>query len=81
MMMEAIWKDAGVSCEILVRWGDRTYCIVFVYAGEILQNDMDDGNQAPGYYVPPSKRTTEMVMGSMKWLREIKSDLAEIDRE
>ena len=64
MMMEAIWKDAGVSCEILVRWGDQTYCIVVGDVAEILQNDMDDGNhQAPGYYVPPRNEPQKWSWG------------------
>ena len=78
-MMEAIWNESGVSCEVLVGGSIAVGDVV-----QILENDkgeVDDGNQPPGYYVPPSKRTTAMVMGSMQCLREMKVTLAEIDPE
>lgn len=76
-MMESIWNEAGVSCEVLeggpILVGDTI---------EILENEMSDvdgGDQPPGFYIPPSKRTTEMVMGAMKMSREMRLKLVEID--
>lgn len=78
-LMEAIWNQSGVSCQVLtggtIAVGDTV---------EILkkQNGMvDDGIQPPGYYTPPSKRTTGMVTGAMKMMREEKKKLLEIDPE
>ena len=78
-MTEAIWYESGVSCEVIkggtINVGDS----VQIHKDEI--RNVDDGNQPPGYYVPPSKRTTEMVMGTMKLLREVKEEYTEIDPE
>ena len=77
-MMEAIWNEAGVSCQVLVGGhitvGDTV---------EILceKQQVDDGYQPPGYYVPPSKRTAEMVKEAIEKGREGKKQLLEIDPE
>lgn len=76
-MMEAIWRESGVSCEILAGGPIKVGDSVEVLMGEV--RDVDDGNQPPGYYTAPSKRGTAMVMGSMKMLRELKKQYAEND--
>ena len=77
-LMEAIWNESGVSCQVLVgghiRVGDSV---------EILsqQEEIDDGKQLPGYYVPPSKRTATMVKESLKQRKLNMQKFAEIDPE
>jgi MOSC domain-containing protein YiiM len=78
-MMEAIWNEAGVSCEVLTGGPIGVGDVVDILENETGQ--VDDGNQPPGYYVPPSKRTAEMVRDAMKRKREEKEKLLEIDRE
>lgn len=86
-LMEAIWNEAGVSCEVLIggtiRVGD---CIKFkakehIGSGAFSNKIIDGGNQASGYYIPPSKRTTEMIMGARKKLRDAKLKLIDSDPE
>ena len=45
------------------------------------QGIVDEVNQPPGYYTPPSKRTSEMVFGARKMMREKKEELQDIDPE
>lgn len=78
-MTEAIWYESGVSCEVITGGTIHVGDTVQIHKDEI--RNVDDGNQPPGYYVPPSKRTTEMVMGTMKLLREVKEEYTEIDPE
>ena len=78
-MTEAIWYESGVSCEVIKGGTINVGDTVQIHKDEI--RNVDDGNQPPGYYVPPSKRTTEMVMGTMKLLREVKEEYTEIDPE
>lgn len=77
-MMEAIWNEAGVSCQVVVG-GDISVGDSITLTNE--QGIVDDGNQPPGYYTPPSKRTSEMVLGAMRVAREQKKQLQEIDPE
>jgi MOSC domain-containing protein YiiM len=74
-MMKAIWNESGVSCEVLTGGPIGVGDVV-----EILdeKGKVDDGNQPPGYYVPPSRRTTEMVTEAIKRKREEKKMLLEI---
>lgn len=78
-MMEAIWNEAGVSCEVLTGGPIGVGDVVEILEDEAVQ--VDDGNQPPGYYVPPSKRTAEMVRDAIKRKREEKEKLLEIDPE
>ena len=77
-LMNGIWDEAGVSCEVLkggpIEVGDSV---------EILDETMqiDDGNQNPGFYVPPSKRTADMVKSSLDRTRSAKKELLEVDPE
>jgi hypothetical protein len=76
-MTEAIWNEAGVSCEVLTGGLIGVGDVVEIIEDETGQ--VDDGNQPPGYYVPPSRRTTEMVRDAIKMKREEKEKLLEID--
>jgi MOSC domain-containing protein YiiM len=76
-MMEAIWNEAGVSCEVLTGGPFGVGDVVEIVEDE--KGQVDDGNQPPGYYVPPSKRTAEMVRDAIKGKREQKKELLEID--
>jgi MOSC domain-containing protein YiiM len=78
-MMEAIWNEAGVSCEILTGGPIGVGDIVEIIEDETVQ--IDDGNQPPGYFVPPSRRTAEMVRDAIKTKREEKKKLLETDPE
>jgi MOSC domain-containing protein YiiM len=91
-MMEAIWNESGVSCQVLVGGsisvGDSVQIIpvppVPLNGEDANANVLeatDPGNQPPGYYVPPSKRTTKMVMGALQMMRETKKQLAATDPE
>lgn len=68
--------EAGVSCEVIVggtiKVGDAARLTE-------KRGTIDAGNQAPGYYVPPSKRTSEMVFGARKIMRESKKQLEAVD--
>jgi MOSC domain-containing protein YiiM len=78
-LMEAIWNEAGVSCEVLtggkIAVGDK----VEIMLDEKME--ADGGDQAPGFYVPPSKRTTDMVVSSLARMRGAKKALTEVDPE
>jgi MOSC domain-containing protein YiiM len=76
-MMEAIWNEAGVSCEVLTGGPIGVGDVVEIVEDERAQ--VDDGNQPPGYFVPPSKRTAEMVRDAIKRKREQKKHLLKID--
>lgn len=82
-MAEAIWREAGVSCEILsggrLRVGDRVTMPSFDDNDDVYE--VDGGAQSPGFYLPPSKRSAEMVRAAIKMQRENKKKLTEIDPE
>jgi hypothetical protein len=78
-MMEAIWNEAGVSCEVLTGGPIGVGDVVEIIEDETAQ--VDDGNQPPGYFVPPSRRTAGMVRDAIKRKREQKKKLLEIDPE
>lgn len=75
-MMEAIWKEAGVSCEVLVG-GSIECCDSVTITSE--EGIVDEGNQPPGYYTPPSKRTSAMVFDARNMMRDKKKELQEVD--
>lgn len=83
-MMEAIWNESGVSCEVLVGGpivvGDKV-TILEKRPCEFIDKQVDDGHQPAGFYVPPSKRTMAMVMEAMATLHEAKKLLSDIDPE
>lgn len=60
--------------------GDRVM-ILEKPPSEFEDKQVDDGHQPAGYYVPPSKRTTAMVMEAMMTMREAKKRLSDIDPE
>jgi hypothetical protein len=78
-MMEAIWNEAGVSCEVLTGGPIGVGDVVEIIEEETAP--VDDGNQPPGYYVAPSRRTAEMVRDAIKGKREEKEKLLKIDPE
>jgi MOSC domain-containing protein YiiM len=78
-MMEAIWNEAGVSCEVLTGGPIGVGDTVEIIVDETVQ--IDDGNQPPGYFVPPSRRTADMVRDAIKSKREDKKKRLEIDPE
>jgi len=84
-MMNAIWEEAGVSCQIVqggkISTGDKVVTPPLGSAKEINNEMLDPGIQNPGYYTPPSKRTTKMVLGSSKRMKEIKDGLMQSDPE
>jgi MOSC domain-containing protein YiiM len=81
-MMESIWNEAGVSCQVLtggiIRVGDHVK--VTSQRAEI-----DDGIQSKGFYVPPSKRTSNMVNEHLERSKEqhklfLETDLDGVER-
>jgi hypothetical protein len=75
-MMEAIWKESGISCEVLTGGPIEVGGAVEILAEK---GWVDDGKQPPGYYVPPSTPTIEWWWGQSKW--RMKKKLLEIDPE
>ena len=78
-LMNAIWKEAGVSCEVLVGGtiavGDRVTIL------ESTSHPIDEGHQLPGYFIPPSQRTAEMVRDALARQRKVKKELEKTDPE
>lgn len=78
-MMESIWNEAGVSCQVLVGGpiseGDSVKILMHV------NEEIDDGYQPPGYYIPPSKRTATMVKEALAISREHLKTFSESDPE
>lgn len=81
-MMESIWNEAGLSCQVLTGGTIRVGDFVKVTPQMV---EIDDGIQSPGYYVPPSKRTAEMVKEDLSRSKEnlkifSKTDLDGVER-
>ena len=78
-MMESIWNESGVSCEVLIggpiQEGDAVEILTHI------QKEVDDGYQPPGYYIPPSKRTASMVKEALVISRENLKTFSETDLE
>jgi MOSC domain-containing protein YiiM len=81
-MMESIWNEAGVSCQVLtggtIRVGDHVK--VTSQRAEI-----DGGIQSKGFYIPPSKRTADMVKENLERSKEhhklfLETDLHGVER-
>jgi hypothetical protein len=81
-LMEAIWKESGVSCEVLtggmIRVGDA---VVVLPMDEQGRRPIDPGHQPPGFYIPPSQRTAAMVKAALQEKRLTMAKLAMIDPE
>lgn len=75
-LMETLWCDAGISCEILeggtIRVGD---------AIAILDETRETYPVSEAYLTPPSKRTAQMVKDSLEEKREMQERLLKIDPE
>jgi hypothetical protein len=60
-MMEAVWLEAGVNCEVLrggtLREGDE----VKLKPHSFKPDKIDPGLQSSGFFTSPSKRTAQMV--------------------
>lgn len=87
-MMEAIWREAGVSCEVLeagsISVKDLVRIVPFESSGDKDNHNetiLDPGDQSPGYFVPPSQRTAAMVKGSLKRKKEALEILMKLDPE
>ena len=80
-MMEAIWKEAGVSCQILSSGKISIKDSVTILPFSLETKDLlfDPGNHEPGYYIPPSKRTAAMVKGALQEKKDMKAILLKID--
>jgi len=76
-LMETIWKESGVSCQVLLGGSIHVGDAVKILMDETMP--VDPGNQPPGYYVPPSQRTTAMWVGTLRMMRDQKKKLLEID--
>ena len=78
-MMESIWNEAGISCQVLVggpiQQGDSVEILMHQ------QHEIDDGYQPPGYYIPPSKRTAAMVKEALAISRENFKSFSKTDPE
>jgi hypothetical protein len=77
-LLEAIWDEAGVSCEVLVggtiEVGDEVKVLskeelADKYEGGSVQVDV--GHQPPGFFVKPSKRSADMVKGGLSGKKEL----------
>jgi len=81
-LMEALWEDAGVACEV-VRAGviSKGDAVSLAPTGPVLSTVLDGGAQAPGYYVRPSKRTAEQVRAARERLGAAKQALSKVDPE
>jgi MOSC domain-containing protein YiiM len=79
-LMEGLWKEAGVSCQILsggmIAVGDSV-----VITAIQMEHGVDDGDQSPGFYIPPSQRSAEMVKQAKDRMRRMKQELLAIDPE
>jgi MOSC domain-containing protein YiiM len=76
-LMEGLWNEAGVSCQILTGGSISVGDSVVITATKMEQ--IDDGDQSPGFYIPPSKRSAEMVHQARHRMRQMKKQLLEID--
>ena len=60
-LMEAVWIEAGINCEVLrggtLRDGDE----VMVLPDSFTPYQIDGGLQSPGFFTRPSERTAEEV--------------------
>ena len=77
-LMEALWNDAGVSCQVL-QGGRIAVGDAVVILEELM--DTDEGHQSPGFFVRPSQRTAAMVRSALAKSRLAKAELLELDRE
>jgi MOSC domain-containing protein YiiM len=76
-LMETLWYDAGISCEVLeggtIRVGDAI-SILF-------DETRPTYPVSEAYLTPPSKRTAQMVKDGLQGKREMKERLLKIDPE
>lgn len=80
-LMEAIWKESGVSCEVLIGGPIRVSDAVVLQMDEIGHRPIDPGHQPPGFYLPPSQRTVAMVKDALQEKRLTMVKLETIDSE
>ena len=75
-LMETLWHDAGISCEVLeggtIRLGDSIL---------ILDETRETYPVSEAYLTPPSKRTAQMVKENLEEKREMQERLLRIDPE
>ena len=88
-LMEAVWDEAGVSCEILVGGeicvGDDVVIMseegkTDRYPGLAAVN-VDEGVQGSGFFIRPSQRSAEMVHDNLQKKRKLHVELGELDPE
>ena len=88
-LVEAVWDEAGVSCEILV---GGEVCVgddVIVMSEEELVGlhpdldtmEIDEGVQSQGFFIRPSHRSAAMVHENLIYKRELHVKLREMDPE
>lgn len=81
-MMESIWMEAGVSCQVLeggsIAIND---CVTISPLEKDVKLCLDPGDQFSGYYVPPSKRSAEMVKNSLNRMKDAYKTLIKTDPE
>ena len=81
-LMEAIWDEAGVSCEVLVggtiEVGDEVKVLSKEEAADRYEGgsiQVDAGRQPPGLFARPSKRSTDTVKLGLSRKKELHSKL------
>lgn len=81
-MMEAIWMEAGVCCQILqggsIAKGDS---ITILPYDDAFKSMLDPGSHSPGFIIPPSRRTKEMVFATIQAKKKQKELLMQLDPE
>ena len=88
-LVEAVWDEAGVSCEILIGGevcvGDD---VVVMSKEELIElnpdlasKNVDEGVQGGGFFIRPSQRSAEMVHENLQKKRDLHIELGEVDPE
>ena len=75
-LMNAIWDASGVSCEVLA---GGTVCPGDPVVITDETGPVDDGDYLPSYYIPPSRRSADMVKKTLAFMREKKEEYRESD--
>jgi hypothetical protein len=70
-LMETIWNEAGVCCEVLVGGAIIIGDSVTIETIDVKLAQWDDGLHPPSFYVKPSKRSGNDVRESMRKKKEI----------
>jgi len=87
-LRDAIWDEAGVSCEVFVGGVIRVGDPVTVLSKEQLETlpgggavTVDSGLQPPGFFIRPKERTAAMIKEGIERQKKLYEELVEVDPE